>query len=446
MRLHLKIVTFQGPLEIASQLSEALRMDVVVVDHATPLPARDTILVGPLAFERFANADCKILLHEAGHAVENPFSIESGMLIWRYCPSDETSMASLVRWVKHHLYGTPLLVSVIIPAYNRQDHLRFCLEALFKQNLSPDSYEVIVVDDGSSDATAAVAERFPTKTIRTSNRGPGAARNVGIEAAKGDILIFLDADILVENDYLDQICQRFRLSNSLLLLGARRHLPPGHTNAESGGYNLDSREKLLRRYSFCLSHLNCPWSLAYTCNFSITKHFLGSIRFDESFVGWGLEDIDFAYRLHQQGAHFIFSKIICGYHLYHDRQLTMNRYLSWLQNLELFLKKHPGDKAQGFSLFKQVFHPEIKANYFDVFDQFENSLSCRQHIDVYDFANAEGDPIDWIKQKCQEATKDFVLLSSSSNAALDVYVPFFKHPRMKSYLPNEDWKQALCQN
>lgn len=442
----MKIITFHGPLEIASQLSQSLGMDLIVVDHATPFPDRDAILVGPLAFERFVNADCKILLHEAGHPVENPLSIESGMLIWSYFPSDEISIDALKRWVEHHLYGAPLFVSVIIPAYNRQEHLRYCLEALSKQTLSSDYYEVIVVDDGSSDETAAVAEEFRTTTIRTPNRGPGAARNVGIEAAKGDILIFLDADMLVENDYLDQICQRFRGSNSLLLLGARRHLPKGHTNAESGEYQLDSREKLLRRYSFCLSHLNCPWSLAYTCNFSITKHFLRGLRFDESFVGWGLEDIDFAYCLHQQGAHFMFSKRICGYHLYHDRQFTMNRYLSWLQNLELFLKKHPEEKAQAFSLFKQVFHPEIKANYFDVFDQFENSLPSKQNMDVYDLANSEGDLLDWIKQKCREAKKDFVLLSRFPNAALEVYLPFFTYPRMKSYLLNEDWNDSLCQN
>lgn len=445
MRVDLKIVTFQGPWKIASELSQYLKMDLLAVDQITQLPNRDAILTGPLVFERFMQADCKIMGYEAGKPLENPFSIESGMLIWSDSPSNETSVASLARWVRHHLYGAPLLISVIIPVRNRQEHLRLCLESIFQQTLPPSLYEVIVVDDGSQDATAEVAESFQTETIRISNRGPGAARNVGIEAAKGDILVFLDADILVAKDYLYQIQQSFRLTNSLLLLGARRHLPQGHQDAESGGYSLDSREKLLRKYSFCLSHLNCPWSLAYTCNFSVTKNFLGELRFDESFAGWGLEDIDFAYRLYKQGAQFVFSKRICGYHLYHDRQLTMNRYLSWVQNLELFLKKHPEEKAQAFTLFKKVFHPEIKANYFEVFDQFENSLSSNQDVDVYELTKIEGDPLEWIKQTCQRAAKDFVLLSNQSNAGLDIYLPFLKHPRIRSYLPEEDWRESLCQ-
>lgn len=443
----MKIIAFQGPLTIAEAISKELKIDLILDHQERFFSDRDILITGSCVFNHFANADCKIIAHMANEDLESSFSIESGMLIWSYCSLSEPCITSLVNWIKYHLYRIPLLISVIIPVHNRQDHIRFCLEALFQQTFSKDCYEIIVIDDGSCDSTAAVAENFQTTIIRTKNCGPGAARNRGIEASKGEILVFLDADIIVEEDFLKQIHDYFLYTNAMVLLGARRHLPQGYVNNKSGEYSLDSREKLLRRYSFCLNHLNCPWSLAYTCNFSVSKNFLSQIRFDESFIGWGLEDIDFAYQLYQQGAYFLFSKNISGYHLYHDRQFTMERYLSWQQNLERFLKKYPEEeKVQAFSLFKQVFHPKIKANYFDIFDQFENSLQSRSQMDIYDLEEVQGDPVEWLKTHCCETKKDFILLSSHAHWIMDIYLLFFKHPNLKSYLSKEDWRESLCQS
>lgn len=83
-------------------------------------------------------------------------------------------------------------MSVIVPAYNAAGTIGRCLEALAGQTHPPD--EVIVVDDGSTDDTADVAEGFGVHVIRQRNRGPGAARNRGAAVAQGDILLFTDAD------------------------------------------------------------------------------------------------------------------------------------------------------------------------------------------------------------------------------------------------------------
>jgi GT2 family glycosyltransferase len=86
-------------------------------------------------------------------------------------------------------------VSVVVPAYNSEGTVGACLRALLAQDVS-EPYEIIVVDDGSTDRTAEVAEGFGrrVRVLRQANRGAGAARNAGTAAALGEIVLFTDAD------------------------------------------------------------------------------------------------------------------------------------------------------------------------------------------------------------------------------------------------------------
>ncbi len=105
----------------------------------------------------------------------------------------------------------PPRFSVVIPTYNRKALLRRCLEAALGQDY-PD-YEVIVVDDGSTDGTGEMVRReFPqVRYIRQEpNRGPAAARNRGIEAATGEIVAFTDDDCVVPRDWLTRLLEGFR--------------------------------------------------------------------------------------------------------------------------------------------------------------------------------------------------------------------------------------------
>jgi glycosyltransferase involved in cell wall biosynthesis len=85
------------------------------------------------------------------------------------------------------------LVSVVIPAYNAERFLAEAIESVLRQEHRP--LEVVVVDDGSTDATSAVAARFEeVRCVRQENLGQAAARNGGVELAQGELLAFLDAD------------------------------------------------------------------------------------------------------------------------------------------------------------------------------------------------------------------------------------------------------------
>jgi len=96
-----------------------------------------------------------------------------------------------------------LRVSVIIPTYNRADYLPQALQSVFDQTLDP--FEVIVVDDGSTDNTTDVVRAFEPRVRyfrHDHNKGVSAARNSGLEAAQGEIIAWLDADDLWEPDFL----------------------------------------------------------------------------------------------------------------------------------------------------------------------------------------------------------------------------------------------------
>lgn len=96
------------------------------------------------------------------------------------------------------------LISVIIPSWNAADFLPEALESIRAQNYAP--LEIIIVDDGSTDCTAELIQGWSdVRYLRQENQGPSAARNTGIDAARGEILAFLDADDLWTPDHIDRL-------------------------------------------------------------------------------------------------------------------------------------------------------------------------------------------------------------------------------------------------
>lgn len=103
---------------------------------------------------------------------------------------------------------TPPEISVIVPVYNTADWLPRCLESL--QNQDAKAFEIIVVDDGSTDGSGRIAESFVAqdnrfRLIRTENRGLSAARNIGLEYCRGDYVGFVDSDDHVHPSYLSEM-------------------------------------------------------------------------------------------------------------------------------------------------------------------------------------------------------------------------------------------------
>jgi glycosyltransferase involved in cell wall biosynthesis len=106
-------------------------------------------------------------------------------------------------------------VSVIVPTYNRASLLKRLLESLREQTYPADKFEVLVVDDGSTDETPQVVEEFArsapfaVRYFRQPRKGPAAARNLGIQQSRGEIVAFVDSDVTVAKDWLTNAVHYF---------------------------------------------------------------------------------------------------------------------------------------------------------------------------------------------------------------------------------------------
>lgn len=104
-------------------------------------------------------------------------------------------------------------LSFIVPVYNTEQFLEKCLQSILNQELSPEDYEVIIVNDGSPDNSQVIIDQFTEQysqfiSITTPNRGLSAARNVGIRQAKGDYLFFIDSDDYLEDRSLLKVIEK----------------------------------------------------------------------------------------------------------------------------------------------------------------------------------------------------------------------------------------------
>lgn len=193
-------------------------------------------------------------------------------------------------------------ISVIIPTYNRKEFLREILSSLAQQSYPSDRFEVIVIDDGSTDGTKEIAaETFPfaLRYFWQTNQGDAAARNLGAQQSQADILVFLDDDILVEPDYLTYLVCEHEMQPNRIVVGTA---------------NLWSPEALLPQIAFApLAWVNnhAIVELAFTDIYSNSMGLRREAYFRVGMMdGLGFRgssmwcDVDFAYRAHRLGFEF----------------------------------------------------------------------------------------------------------------------------------------------
>jgi GT2 family glycosyltransferase len=208
------------------------------------------------------------------------------------------------------------LISVIIPTFNRSQILQSCLAQLAAQSLAAEHFEVIVIDDGSTDSTpqvlAAVAQRMALVHQRQDNRGPAVARNRGLRVARGDWVLFLNDDALLEPDALAiHLAEHARRGPRAAVLG-QFAMHPDFVRPDSPIAHCLDRSDLIFEYARMAPDVPYDHWKFYTCNLSVQREFvLKHGGFDEGFVRMGAEDIELGLRLWRDGCH-VWYRPDCG--------------------------------------------------------------------------------------------------------------------------------------
>ena len=205
-----------------------------------------------------------------------------------------------------------MFISIVIPTYNRKPILEKCLYALEKQRFTDskvNTYEIVLVDDGSTDGTLEWLNKntndFPHVHCFVQNHlGPASARNLGIEKAKGDIIIFIDSDLVVTKSFLQS-----------------------HADALVKGEEKLGNDRLFTYGSVINTcNFNNPTAEAYkvtdfsaaffaTGNVAIARKWLEKAGlFDISFKQYGWEDLELGVRLKKLGLKLIKCPEAVGYH------------------------------------------------------------------------------------------------------------------------------------
>lgn len=200
-------------------------------------------------------------------------------------------------------------VSVIIPLHNAADTIGRTVSSVLEQDYPLEQYEIIIVDDGSTDGSEDSVRRFPVKLIRQSNAGAASARNTGIHNAKGELIIFLDSDCTVNRDWVN--------------LHVREHIKNPEAECIGGAFAIPDVTtcnffELCDYYSsWYEQNPKCSPSSNYeylpSTNISFRKLMLEKINGFDATLKTG-EDVEICQRIRKEGKQILFRPHIQIYH------------------------------------------------------------------------------------------------------------------------------------
>ncbi|MEM1537585.1 MAG: glycosyltransferase [Candidatus Nezhaarchaeales archaeon] len=230
-------------------------------------------------------------------------------------------------------------VSIIIPTLNCAKTIGSTLQSLLSLNYPKDLYEVIIVDGGSTDDTLTEATKYWVKVLAEKGASANRARNLGVSASKGEVLVFTDGDCKIPSDWLVKIIHN--LENGFDCVGGR--VKAANLHSFLPRYLDSSFFNPFPTFSkFSIINDLKPFNYLATCNMAIKRQaFLGVRGFDEGFRG-GYDDHEFLARVLKAGYKAAYDPRIVVYH-YHRERLgdALNQVYWYGKGLARFTFKHP---------------------------------------------------------------------------------------------------------
>jgi len=208
-------------------------------------------------------------------------------------------------------------ISVIIPTYNRKKTLLKALEAYRKQSIPQEKFEILVIDDGSTDSTERMTEKLQKEHkniyfFQQSHSGPAQARNLGIEKASSELILFTGDDCIPDKNLLQEHIRLHKKGDAIAVLGHIDWHPDLEITPFMRYINIDTQFSYPKIKE---TPANVPFGCFYTSNISIPKkYFQGVGIFDTDFTDAVLEDVELGYRIWKSGVRTIYNKRAITYH------------------------------------------------------------------------------------------------------------------------------------
>lgn len=230
------------------------------------------------------------------------------------------------------------MVSVVIPTYNAERFMPELLDSIFRQRV--EGMEVIIVDDCSTDSTVEVVKKYPVRVIQMDvNGGPAKARNRGVKEAKGDIIFFLDSDVIVLDGAIREVKDYFEKNpDAKCVIGICATEP--------------LNKGFVPRYMAMFEYINLIGTrdnkvsvFAPRCG-AIRKEFFQEIGgYDESYKGADVEDFELARRINRTDSIVINQRILVKHQFATFMQAVRNYFKRAIMWVHLFFRERRFDNA-----------------------------------------------------------------------------------------------------